>query len=150
MAKRLDLVISMQPGFTYQWNDLFCQVLGQDRGDKMDPFNRVIAAGLVVCAGSDCPVTEISPLIDIAHCANGAQPIRRTRMTDALKMHTIWGAYAIGMEKTKGSIEVGKDGDFTIIDRDPYLYEASPELFDMKVLMTINKGKTIYTNGLIQ
>lgn len=144
MAKKLNLVISMQPGFTYQWNDLFCQVLGQDRGDKMDPFNRVIAAGLVVCAGSDCPVTPIEPLVDIAHCVNGKEPIRRTRTTDALKMHTIWGAYAIGAEASKGSLEVGKDADITVIDKDPYVYEASPELFDMKVLLTMNKGKVTY------
>ena len=55
---------------------------------------------------------------------------RKAGLTEALKMVTVNAAYAAFLEDTKGSIEVGKDGDFTIIDRDPYLYEDKQELFE--------------------
>lgn len=147
MAKDLNLILSMQPGFSYLWDNDFAAVLGRERGDRIDPFKDIIAAGNMVCAGSDSPVTLISPLVDIAHCVAGANPVRHISMTDTLKMFTINAAYAAKLENCKGSIEVGKDADMTIIDRDPYVYEQHDheELFHMKTIMTLNKGVVIYT-----
>lgn len=145
MAKDLNLILSMQPGFSYLWDKDFAAVLGRERGDRIDPFKRVIEAGNIVCAGSDCPVTMMTPLTDIAHCVRGANPVRNISMTDALKLFTVNAAYAANMEDSKGSIEVGKDGDLTVIDRDPYEYQDCDELFDMKAVMTLNKGAVIYS-----
>lgn len=145
MAKDLNLILSMQPGFTYLWDKDFAAVLGKERGDRIDPFTAVIDAGNIVCAGSDCPVTGMTPLTDIAHCVCGDNPVRRIPLTEALKMFTVNAAYAAGLEGSKGSVEIGKDADFTIIDRDPYQYENSRELFDMQVVMTMNKGQIIYS-----
>lgn len=145
MAKDLNLILSMQPGFSYLWDNDFAAVLGRERGDRIDPFKKVIEAGNMVCAGSDSPVTQITPLIDLAHCVRGANPVRNISMTEALKMFTINAAYAAKLEKSKGSIEIGKDGDFTIIDIDPYEYVDSDQLFNMKTRMTVNKGNIIYS-----
>lgn len=145
MAKELNLILSMQPGFSYLWDEDFAGVLGRERGDRIDPFKQVIAGGNIVCAGSDCPVTMMTPLIDIAHCVRGRNPVRNITLTEALKMFTINAAYAAGLESVKGSIEEGKDADLTIIDRDPYEYQESDELFEMKPLMTFNKGNCIFS-----
>ena len=75
----------------------------------------------------------------------GANPVRNIPLTDALKMFTVNAAYAAGLEDSKGSIEIGKDADLTIIDRDPYEYQDSDELFEMKPIMTFNKGKKIFS-----
>ena len=99
----------------------------------------------MVCAGSDCPVTMMTPLIDIAHCVRGANPVRNISLTEALKMFTTHAAYAVKLEDRKGSIEIGKDGDLTVIDRNPYEYQDSDELFNMKPLMTLNKGTITYS-----
>lgn len=145
MAKELGIILSMQPGFTYLWDEDFAGVLGRERGDRIDPFKKVLEAGNIMCAGSDCPVTMMTPLIDIAHCVRGANPVRNIPLTDALKMFTVNAAYAAGLEDSKGSIEIGKDADLTIIDRDPYEYQDSDELFEMKPIMTFNKGKKIFS-----
>jgi len=148
MAAELGIIISMQPGFSYLWdstdNSPFAMVLGRDRADRLDPYNKVIAAGAVVCGGTDSPVTSIEPLVHIAHCVNGDNPIRNITLTDALKMYTINAAYASNMEHAKGSIEVGKDADLTIIDRDPYDHIGKASLFEMKVEYTIVGGKIQY------
>lgn len=145
MAKELGIILSMQPGFTYLWDEDFAGVLGRERGDRIDPFKKVLEAGNIMCAGSDCPVTMMTPLIDIAHCVRGANPVRNIPLTDALKMFTVNAAYAARLEDSKGSIEIGKDADLTIIDRDPYEYQDSDELFEMKPIMTFNKGKKIFS-----
>lgn len=145
MAKELGLILSMQPGFSYLWDKDFAAVLGRERGDRIDPFKAVIEGGNTVCAGSDCPVTMMTPLTDIAHCVRGANPVRNISLTEALKMFTNHAAYAAKLEDCKGSIEMGKDADLTVIDRNPYDYQDSDELFDMKPVMTLNKGNITYS-----
>ncbi len=151
MAKDLGLILSMQPGFTYLWDKKeggeFEMILGRERANRWDPFNRIIDAGITVCGGSDCPVTAIEPLVDIAHCVNGDNPVRNISVTDAIKMYTVNAAYAEAAENDKGSIETGKFADITIVDRDPYECAASKDIYDMKVLYTIKKGKIIYNNN---
>jgi predicted amidohydrolase YtcJ len=68
-------------------------------------------------------------------------------VTDALKILTINSAYSVHQEREKGSIEKGKDADFTIIDRDPYLFEADKGIYDTKVLTTIKAGRATYTRA---
>lgn len=150
MAKDMDLIISMQPGFTYLWDKdkggEFEMILGRERADRWDPFNRIFNAGITVCGGSDCPVTALEPLVDIATVVNGDNPRRNTSVDNAIKMYTINAAYAINNEKNSGSIEVGKDADMVLIDRDPYACADSKDIYDMKVIRTIKRGKVIY-NG---
>lgn len=151
MAKDLGLILSMQPGFTYEWDEDFAGILGRERGDRIDPFKRVLAAGNIMCAGSDCPVTKITPLIDLAYLVRGKtfkgnrNLVRVIPLTEAIKMFTTNAAYAIKAEDTKGSIEIGKDADFSVIDRDPYDYVDSDELYEMKPVLTMNKGNVTYS-----
>lgn len=148
MAKEMGLIISMQPGFTYLWDKKeggeFEMILGRERADRWDPFNKIIDAGITVCGGSDCPVTALDPLLDIAACVNGNNPIRNISVTDALKMYTINAAYAISNEKNSGSLEIGKFADLVIIDRDPYECADSGEIYEMRAIRTMRRGKTIY------
>ena len=119
-------------------------ILGRERADRWDPVNRIIDAGITICGGSDCPVTAIEPLVDIAACVNGDNPIRNISVTDALRMYTTNAAYAAAAEDIKGSLEIGKLADIVVIDRDPYDYPDSRELYDMKVLYTIKNGEVIF------
>ena len=58
----------------------------------------------------------------------------------ALRSYTINGAYAAFEEDIKGSIEVGKLADFTILDKDIMIIEED-EILDTYVEMTIIGGK---------
>ncbi|MDR3294566.1 MAG: amidohydrolase family protein, partial [Clostridiales Family XIII bacterium] len=148
MAAELGLILSMQPGFTYYWDRAeggeFEYMFGRAGADRWDPFNRVVAAGNIVCAGSDCPVTPVEPLVDIATVAHGHNPVRNASLDDAIRMVTINGAYAAGIEAQKGSIEIGKDADFTVIDRNPYEHAEKREIYGMEALLTIRRGRITY------
>ncbi|WP_320957568.1 amidohydrolase [Enterocloster asparagiformis] len=147
MATDMEIIISMQPGFSYLWDvkgaSAFRYVVG-DEVDRMDPYHKIIATGGIVCGGSDSPVTPIDSLTYIAHCVRGSNPVRNISLTEALKMFTINGAYSCNQEACRGSIEHGKLADFTVIDRDPYEYENCDELFKMRVEMTIVNGRIVY------
>ncbi|MDR2088250.1 MAG: amidohydrolase [Clostridiales Family XIII bacterium] len=148
MAADLKLILSMQPGFTYFWDRAeggeFEYMFGRAGADRWDPFNRILAAGNIVCAGSDCPVTPVEPLVDIASVVNGRNPVRNASLDDAIRMVTINGAYAVKAEADKGSIEVGKSADFTVTDRDPYACADSEDIYGMKALCTIRRGEIVY------
>ena len=143
----MGIVISMQPGFSYYWDvkgqSAFEMVVG-DRTARMDNYKRIIEMGGIVCGGSDAPVTPVTPLTWIAHCVRGSNPVRNISLDDAIRMFTVNAAYSVNAENEKGSIELGKDADFTVIDRNPYDYVDSDELFQMKNLRTIVGGKTVY------
>lgn len=148
MAKELGLILSMQPGFTYLWDQAeggefeFC--LGRERSNRWDPFNRIIDAGCIVCGGSDCPVTAVEPLVDIATCVNGHNPVRNISVDEALKMYTVNAAYAANLENEKGTITVGKDADFVVVNMDPYEHADQPDIYDMVSEMTIRAGIVVY------
>ena len=149
MAKELGLILSMQPGFTYLWDRAdggefeFC--LGRERADRWDPFHRIIDAGCTVCGGSDCPVTPVDPLVNIASCVHGHNPIRNISVDEAIRMYTINAAYAANLEKTKGSIETGKDADFVVVNMDPYKCSDKDEIYELAAEMTIKDGTVIYS-----
>ena len=64
----------------------------------------------------------------------------------ALRSYTINGAYAAFEEDIKGSIEVGKLADFTVLDKDIMTIEED-EILETNVEMTIIGGKVVYNRN---
>ncbi len=148
MLAEMNLIASMQPSFTGMWGQpeggYYELLFGRERADRMEVFPEIIKRGGIICGGSDSPVSLTDPLYGIACCIKNPDPRRNVSVTDAIKIFTYNAAYSVHIEDRKGSLEVGKDADFTIIDRDPYEYASSDEIYDMKALMTIKGGKVAY------
>ena len=64
---------------------------------------------------------------------------------EALRSITIWAAKANFMEKTKGSIEVGKDADFVILDQD-IMQIPITKVPEVQVVKTFILGKEVFVN----
>jgi len=60
-----------------------------------------------------------------------------------LKMFTIWAAYAAFEEKLKGSIEVGKLADLTVLSAD-IMKIAEPEILKAVCVMTVIGGEVVF------
>ena len=74
---------------------------------------------------------------------NGWYPDQKLTIDEAIKCFTKWAAYAVFEENKKGTIEIGKWADFTILDKD--LYNIPPdEILNTNVLMTVVNGKIVY------
>ena len=67
-------------------------------------------------------------------------PEERLTREEALKMYTAWAAHLQHSEKDRGSIEVGKLGDFVVLDRD-YLTCPEDEIRNIEPVMTIVSGR---------
>ncbi len=74
---------------------------------------------------------------------NGWYPNQKLTIDEAIKCFTKWPAYAVFEENKKGTIEIGKWADFTILDKD--LYNISPEkILKTNVIMTVVNGRIVF------
>ena len=64
---------------------------------------------------------------------------------EAMKGMTIWGAYANFEEDEKGSIEVGKNADFIMLDRD-IIKVSERKILKARIVATILNGNVVYSN----
>ena len=97
-----------------------------------------------VINGTDFPIEDISPIYTFYAAvarkhldgtpAEGFQMENALTREQALRSITIWVAKGCFLEGRKGSIEVGKDADFVILDRDLMTIEES-EIPTAKVKM---------------
>ena len=76
----------------------------------------------------------------------GATPFGTAEAVDirtALRSYTIWAAHQIFLDDRVGSIEVGKDADLAVWDRNMYTV-PSDELRNLNCEMTLFRGKVVY------
>ena len=73
----------------------------------------------------------------------GWHPEQAVSREQALKMFTINAAYAAFEETDKGSIEVGKLADFTVLSQD-IMKIPEPEILKTRAEMTIIGGEIAY------
>ena len=144
------IVPAMQPAFFWEFGDGYIRNYGRARADVMFPAKSLLEAGVIVAGSSDSPVTDYRPLFGIEQAQTRATmdgdvcgPDECVDLTTAIRMHTYNGAYASFEEHLKGSIEVGKLADLTVLSED---IRAVPtrELRDLPIAMTVVGGKVAY------
>jgi predicted amidohydrolase YtcJ len=140
---RTGALASVQPHFVVSdfW---ITSRLGKTRVRWAYAFRSLQEAGVKVTGGSDAPVEPISPMLGVyASVAGRADSRERLSVDEALKLYTMNAAHCSFEENLKGSIEVGKLADLTVLSHDPY--HIPPEkLKDVKVDMTIVNGIPVY------
>ena len=99
---------------------------------------------------NDVPVTPINPIFDIHNAVNRVTRNGRVLgaefcvdVMEAIKAVTIYGAYQHYDEEIKGSLEVEKNADLVILDKNPLKVEKE-NIKNIRVLETIKEGKSIY------
>ena len=78
--------------------------------------------------------------------AYGKTPFGMAESVDihtALKSYTIWAAHQMFLDQQVGSLEVGKDADIAVWDKNMYAI-PSAQLKDLACEMTIVAGKVVY------
>ena len=110
----------------------------------------LMRAGAMVTNGTDVPVEDADPLASF-HCTvtriiEGGTFFEDQSMTreEALKSYTWANAYAAFEEDLKGTLEVGKLADITVLSRD-ILTIPTDEILDTEVDYTIIDGRVEYS-----
>lgn len=144
------VIVDGNPAFVY-WIGSWFKKYGPERVRWSYPGKSYITNGVMAGAGSDVPVTPITPWWGIWAAVVRRElttgeilaPEERLTIREALALYTRNGAYTGFEEKSKGSLESGKLADFIVIDRD-VLTLPSEELKDVQVLLTFVGGEIVH------
>jgi predicted amidohydrolase YtcJ len=147
---KLAVIPSMQP--SHSISDLFFAPsrLGMERLAGAYAWQSLIKSGCIIAGGSDAPVERGEPMIEFyaavarksvkGFSAEGWHSEQAVSREQALKMFTLWPAYAAFEENNKGSIEPGKLADFTVLSND-IMKIPEPEILNTRCLLTIIGGE---------
>jgi predicted amidohydrolase YtcJ len=153
---RLGVIASMQP--SHAISDLFFapRRLGMDRLSWCYAWKSLLKSGAVIAAGSDAPVEEGNPLIEFyaavtrksidGYSGPGWHPEEAVTRDEALRMLTWAPAFAAFEEKEKGTIEVGKLADLTVVSKDIMKIDE-PEILHTHCIATVVDGEIVYDSG---
>ena len=152
---RLGVIPSMQP--SHAIGDLFFAPsrLGLSRLEGAYAWQSLLKTGSIIAGGSDAPVERGEPMIEFyaavarkdqkGFTGEGWHAEQAVSREQALKMFTIWAAHAAFEEKTKGSIEIGKLADLTVLSAD-IMKIPEPEILRTRCIMTVIGGEIVYQN----
>jgi len=151
--KALGVIPSMQPSHAIGDLHFAPKRLGIERLAGAYAWQSFIKSGSIVPGGSDAPVERGEPMIEFyaavarkdmkGFSGEGWHPEEAVTREQALKMFTIWPAYAAFEEKLRGSIETGKLADFTILDAD-IMKIPEMEILKTRCVMTVIGGEIVY------
>jgi len=128
--------------------------LGQERVERgAYVWRDLIDAGVIIGNGTDAPVEDVDPIASYYSSvsrmmSNGEVLTPRQKMTrmEALRSYTINNAYAGFEEDIKGSLEVGKLADITVLDRD-ILTIPEEDIPNTAISYTIVGGEVMYSRN---
>ncbi len=116
-------------------------------------WSSLIDAGAIIAGGSDAPVEVGSPLIEFyaavarrdltGYSGEGWHPEEALSRQQALKLFTLWPAYAAFQDQMLGTIEAGKIADFTVFDRD-LMTIPEAEILEARAVMTVIGGEIVW------
>ncbi len=150
---RLGVIPSMQPSHAISDLHFAPARLGLARLKGAYAWQSFIKSGSIVPGGSDAPVERGEPMIEFyaavarkdirGFSGEGWHPEEAVTREQALKMFTIWAARAAFEENIKGSIEVGKLADFTVLSAD-IMKIPEAEILKTRCVMTVIGGEIVF------
>ncbi|GAA0449886.1 amidohydrolase [Alkalibacillus silvisoli] len=143
-----DIAASLFINHVYYWGDRHRDIfLGPKRAEKLDPLNSVREHDLLYTIHSDNPITAISPLFSIWAAVNRVTrdghvlgEAEKIDALEALKSMTLYGARLNDTEETNGSIQVGKEADFAVLDENPLTIDPM-KIKDIQIEQTFIDGE---------
>lgn len=145
---------SIQP--THATSDMYWAEdrVGSERIKGAYSYKTLLEKSGMVALGTDFPVEKVNPMYtfyaavarkDLENYPDGGYRMEEglTR-EETLKGMTIWAAYSNFEEDEKGSIEVGKFADFTVLEKD-IMTIPEDEIPNVNVNATFINGEKVYS-----
>ncbi len=146
-AAKLGVEFSANPYYLWALGDKYSEVgLGPERASHMVSLRELTRHGRPVSLHSDFSMAPADPLMLAWVAANRIvasgktmAPEEKLSVYEAMQGITIWAARTLDLEDRIGSIKVGKDATFTILEQNPFRIEPE-KLKDIPVVGTVYKG----------
>lgn len=151
--RQLNAVVHAQPIFINYDRHIVKDRVGAELEQTSYAWKSMLELGVHVAGGSDSPVESFDVMKNI-YCAvtrkgldgmpqEGWLPQQKLSVEEAVYIFTMGGAYASYDERINGSVTVGKQADFAVIDRN--IFTVNPEeIKDAQVVMTVLDGEIVY------
>ncbi len=150
---KLGVIPSMQPSHAIGDLHFAPSRIGIRRLAGAYAWQTLIQSGCMIAGGSDAPVERGEPMIEFyaavarkdarGFSGEGWHPEEKATREQALRMFTLWAAYAAFEEKLKGSIEAGKLADLTVLSADIMQIPES-EILKTRCVMTVIGGEVVF------
>ena len=150
---KLGVIPSMQPSHAIGDLHFAPSRLGMKRLAGAYAWQSFLKSGSIIAGGSDAPVERGEPMIEFyaavarkdvrGFSGEGWHPEQAVSREQALKMFTLWAAYAAFEENTKGSIEPGKLADLTVLSTD-IMKIPEAEILKTRCVMTVIGGEVVF------
>ena len=151
--KEHDILAYIQPVFVDLDMNTVEPAIGAHRMEGIYAWKSMLDLGIHASGGSDAPVDSFDAMENIYFAVTrkniygepeeGWIPSERLSVDEAVKLFTKDAAYASYTEDENGTIEIGKNADFVILEKDIYKIDPN-EIKTTKVDMTILGGRTVY------
>jgi predicted amidohydrolase YtcJ len=150
------IIPSVQP--THATSDMYWAEdrIGSERIKGAYAYKILLDKAGIIVLGTDFPVENVNPMYtfyaavarkDLQNYPEGGyRKDEGLTREETLKGMTIWAAYSNFEENEKGSIEVGKFADFTVLDRD-IMTIPEDSIPKTKVVATFINGKKVYSSS---
>ena len=147
----LGITVVSNPAFIYFSGDRYLKTIPPPLLNMLYPFAGLIKNGVLFAAGSDAPISPVSPMAGIYGAVT-----RKSRegdivgkdekigMYDAIAMYTKNAAASVFDEHNRGSISPGKFADLVVLSDNPFAV-SEDALKDIQVEMTIIGGKIVFS-----
>ena len=154
-AAKLGVIPSFTIGHVDYWGAAFNNhLIGADRAKRIDPAGDFKRAGGKFTLHSDTPVSPVGPLSYISEEVTrlwqlppqkALGPDQAVTVDDAIRAVTIDAAYQLFADDLVGSLEVGKQADLVILEKNPR-QTAPADIRNIKVKGTWIDGKPVNLN----
>lgn len=147
------LRISVQPIWLTELVRANLENMGAQRTRTGMRFRTLIEAGLEPAASTDMtgiylsninPFPAMAAVVTRESDAGEFEPDEAVSVQDAVRMWTVWPARAIGEFADRGTIEVGKLADMTVLSDD--IFQIAPrQLATVTAAQTVVGGRVVYS-----
>lgn len=116
-------------------------LVGPALAENIIPLKSLKAASARLTLSSDWDVSDLNPFVGIKNAITRVP--QELTLEEAVKAYTLNAAYVMRQENKVGSLEVGKEADIIILDRNIFEIPAA-QISSIQVDATYLKGKLIF------
>lgn len=151
--KKAGITTNLFANHIYFWGEVHAKyTVGEHLARRMDACKSALNHGLIFGIHSDDMVTEVSPLFS-AWCAANRLTLKGRvlgfdqclSVDEAMRVITYNHAHLAHQEDVRGSIELGKWADFTVLEEEA-CEENKHRLKDIKIIGSVIGGDDIFIN----